>query len=157
LTKYANVENLTLLGTAAIGNGNSLANTIKGNSSANTLNGAQGNDVLTGGYEADTFVFSTRLSSRNIDRITDFTAADTMQLKSTGGGPFNNIEKGALNPLFFEVNNRGEAQDSYDRIIYNKESGALYYDSNGSEVGGKIQFALLVTKPVLSAADFIVV
>jgi len=45
----ANVETLTLTGTAAInGSGNALANTITGNAAANTLDGGAGNDILHG-------------------------------------------------------------------------------------------------------------
>jgi len=53
----ANVENLTLLGTAAInGSGNELNNVLTGNAGANTLSGGIGNDTLNGGAGADTLV-----------------------------------------------------------------------------------------------------
>ncbi|WP_309678210.1 peroxidase family protein, partial [Polaromonas sp.] len=53
-TLGANVENLTLTGTAAInGNGNALNNVITGNSASNTLNGGAGNDTLLGGLGND--------------------------------------------------------------------------------------------------------
>ena len=56
-TLVANVENLTLLGTAAInGTGNDLNNVITGNIAANTLNGGAGNDTLDGGGGADTLI-----------------------------------------------------------------------------------------------------
>lgn len=49
-----NVENLTLLGTAAIdGIGNALGNVLKGNGGANTLSGLAGNDKLYGGTGSD--------------------------------------------------------------------------------------------------------
>jgi Ca2+-binding RTX toxin-like protein len=50
-----NVENLVLVGTAAIdGTGNVLNNQVIGNSGNNTLAGGAGNDVLNGGAGADT-------------------------------------------------------------------------------------------------------
>jgi Ca2+-binding RTX toxin-like protein len=62
-TLSVNIENLTLLGSAAIdGNGNTLANIITGNAGnnilrgdagADTLNGGAGNDILLGGSASD--------------------------------------------------------------------------------------------------------
>jgi Ca2+-binding RTX toxin-like protein len=53
LTLAANVENLTLTGTAANGTGNELDNTILGNASDNILRGELGNDTLDGGAGND--------------------------------------------------------------------------------------------------------
>jgi trimeric autotransporter adhesin len=54
LSGIANVENLTLTGTAAInGTGNTLDNIITGNTGDNTLNGNEGKDVLDGGAGND--------------------------------------------------------------------------------------------------------
>jgi Ca2+-binding RTX toxin-like protein len=53
----ANVENLTLTGSAAInGAGNALDNLLIGNSAANTLTGGDGNDSLDGGTGSDTLI-----------------------------------------------------------------------------------------------------
>ena len=53
----ANVENLTLTGSAAIdGTGNALDNVLTGNSANNTLNGGAGNDTLIGGGGNDTYI-----------------------------------------------------------------------------------------------------
>jgi Ca2+-binding RTX toxin-like protein len=53
-TLAANVENLTLTGSASIGTGNALANVITGNASANTLSGLGGDDTLIGSGSNDT-------------------------------------------------------------------------------------------------------
>jgi Ca2+-binding RTX toxin-like protein len=52
----ANVENLTMMGTAANGTGNDLANVIIGNASDNLIDGGTGADTMTGGAGNDTYV-----------------------------------------------------------------------------------------------------
>lgn len=53
----ANLENLALLGTAAINaTGNAMANTLTGNSGANVLNGGAGADAMEGGGGNDTYL-----------------------------------------------------------------------------------------------------
>jgi Ca2+-binding RTX toxin-like protein len=59
-TLAGNIENLTLLGSAAIdGNGNALANRLVGNAANNTLTGGAGNDTLDGGAGDDTLIGGT--------------------------------------------------------------------------------------------------
>lgn len=59
-TLGANVENLTLTGSAAInGTGNALNNILVGNGANNTLTGGAGNDWLDGGLASDTMVGGT--------------------------------------------------------------------------------------------------
>lgn len=69
-----NVENLTLLGTAAKGTGNALANILAGNASANILNGGGGADKLFGGGGNDTYVIDNAG-----DQLNDTSGIDTVQ------------------------------------------------------------------------------
>ena len=60
--------------------GNADANNVEAGSGNDTLDGGLGNDILTGGDGADTFIFSTKFSAKNIDVI-DFEAGiDKIQL-----------------------------------------------------------------------------
>ena len=52
----ANVENLTLTGSAVNGNGNNLDNTITGNSGNNNLSGLGGADTMIGGAGDDNYI-----------------------------------------------------------------------------------------------------
>ena len=49
------------------------------------------------------------------------------------------------------------AHDADDRIIYNKTTGTLTYDSNGNAAGGATVFATLKAGLTLTNADFIIV
>ncbi|MFB2552316.1 beta strand repeat-containing protein [Ensifer soli] len=149
------IENLTLTGTGATSaTGNSGANTIVGNNGANVIDGGANADILTGGGGADSFAFSTALGATNIDRIMDFSVVDdTIRLSKT---IFSALALGALNEAAFKDVSAG-AIDSSDRILYNKTTGALSYDADGSGAGAAFQFAILDNKAAIGAADFFVV
>jgi serralysin len=88
-TLGANVENLTLTGSALNGTGNELDNRLVGNELANTLFGGAGNDVLMGGAGNDALhggAGNDRLiGGDGIDRLTGGAGADTFvaELNST--------------------------------------------------------------------------
>ena len=182
-----NLERLTLLGTLNIsGTGNALANILTGNDGRNllssldgrdslvggggidtldgglandTLNGGLGSDSMIGGAGADIFVFDSALSTTtNRDYIAEFTAgSDKIQLDDdvftalTGGSPLTAAQFASGAGLV-------AAQTVDQRIFYNTNSGALYYDADGSDTGfAAVQFAVLMTKPLLSASDFLIV
>jgi serralysin len=154
-TLGANLENLTLTGSGAInGTGNSLSNTIIGNAAANTITGASGSDTLTGGKGSDSFVFNAALGSGNIDKITDFNVtADTMRLE---GSVFTGLADGPLVSRNFEANTSGEAGNTSVRIIYEIDTGRLFYDADGKGGVAKVQFASVGSNLALTSADFIV-
>ena len=155
------VETLKFTSTTGIGNlnltGNSIAQTLTGNNGNNILDGKDGADILRGYGGSDTFVFSTALGPSNIDHIVDFsTTVDTIRLDKA---IFTELGLGALNPdAFKDIGAAGAVVDSSDRILYDHNTGALYYDSDGSGSHAAIQFAILDNKPAhLTSADFFVV
>ncbi|MGP3699700.1 Calx-beta domain-containing protein [Rhodobacter sp. NSM] len=182
-TLDANVERLVLTGSAALaGTGSGLANTLTGNRGANRLEGLGGNDrlnggdgrdrliggagndtmtggdgadVMIGGAGRDTFVFNTRPGGGNVDRITDFNvAADVMHLEDR---IFRGLSEGALRNVAFASNLSGQATDATDRIIYERDTGALWYDADGAGGAGRVQIATLSSGLSLTAADFFVI
>lgn len=167
----ANVENLTLTGTAASnGGGNALANSISGNGAANALNGRGGADALAGNAGADrlnggpgsdrlrgdagkdTFVFDVPLGPTNVDRVIDFAPGeDVVRLAS---GVFTGLSVGPLPPDAFRIGTG--AADAGDRIVYNSANGALFFDSDGNGSTPPVRFATLASGLALSHADFLV-
>ena len=47
--------------------------------------------------------------------------------------------------------------DASDRIIYDIDSGRLYYDADGSGSGAAVQFARVAANLSLSADDFVII
>lgn len=163
-----NVERLFLRGTQGVsGIGNSLNNSIIGNSAGNAINGGAGNDVLygaggndtfVGGAGFDVFVFNTALNpATNVDVVRDFSVAqDTIRLDNAVMPGLGTI-LGTLSAGKFWKNTTGAAHDADDRIIYETDTGKLYYDADGNASGGAILFAKLRPGLELTNADFQVI
>lgn len=155
---YSSIENLT---------GSNFKDTLHGNAAANSINGGAGNDIingyggldrLTGSSGNDTFIFDTALNAAtNVDTITDFNVvADTMQLQNAVFTAFN--ATGVLNATAFVKSASGVAADASDRIIYETDTGKVFYDQDGN--GGAfagIQFAKLAAGLAITNADFFVI
>ncbi|WP_455274696.1 calcium-binding protein [Rhizobium herbae] len=182
LGSYTGIENLTLLGSGNInGTGNGGSNAVTGNSGNNTLDGGAGNDrlsggsgidkliggsgddtilggvgndLLIGGTGKDTFVFNTAPSaSSNVDTISDFNVVDDRIVLENA--IFTAI--GASGPLLssaFASNGTGVATDAKHRLVYERDTGELYYDSNGNQAGGSVLIAKLDPNLSLTYRDF---
>jgi Ca2+-binding RTX toxin-like protein len=148
---YSSIENLTGSVHADALKGNDAANRISAGSGNDILYGLFGNDLLVGGLGADAFVFDTKLQPGNIDTIDDFIASDdTIWLNRSiftrlGGA-------GDLATQSFYAG--ATAHDGSDRIIYDKATGKLFYDADGTGSGAAVQFALLDKNLTLTASDF---
>jgi Ca2+-binding RTX toxin-like protein len=174
LTLGANLENLVLTGSGTLnGTGNGAANVITGNAGGNRLLGAGGNDrldgaggndtldggtgadSLTGGAGRDVFVFSATLNAGNADRITDFRVVDdTIHLDDA---VFAGLRRGALAGSAFVKNTSGNAADRSDRVIYESDTGKVWYDRDGTGSASKVLVATLDKNLSVTSADFLVI
>jgi serralysin len=127
---------------------------VYGGSGNDGLNGGYGNDRLYGEAGRDSFIFNTALNAtENVDRILRFVVRDdTIRLDNaifTEAGPVGRLAEGA----FY----RGAAaHDNNDRIIYNRATGALYYDPDGEGGQAQVQFAQLNARLGLKHDDFVI-
>ena len=126
---------------------------LDGGRGRDILNGGLGTDFLIGGSSADAFRFSTALGSSNIDTIQGYNAAaDTIFLENS---VFTGLSVGILSRNAFRIGT--SAGDATDRIIYDDQTGALYFDADGSGTGSaQVQFANLLGTPTLTRFDFLV-
>ncbi|MGO4706075.1 cadherin domain-containing protein [Microvirga sp. 2MCAF38] len=129
--------------------------TLRGEAGNDKLYGGAGNDVLVGGDGQDIFVFDTKPNKRtNVDKIVDFSvAADTLHLAKS---IFKTLTKtGVLKKEWLYIGS--SAHDADDRLIYNKKTGALYYDADGTGGAAQVQIATLSKNLMLTSKDFFVV
>ncbi len=135
--------------------GNEAKNVLRGNAGNDALTGLEGNDTLHGGAGRDSFLFTTAPDHwKNVDRIADFSVpSDTIHLDNAvflGLGGSGKLAGGRFHK-------GSAAHDSSDRIIYDKASGTLFYDPDGTGAGSAVKFAQLKPGLGLTAADFLIV
>ena len=128
---------------------------LSGGSQNDHLNGGLGNDILTGGRDNDTFVFDTVPDAlTNKDTIIDFVAGqDQIELDTRIFSALSG--ETSLFSQYFHTTPTGVAGDDNDYLLYNTTSGALLYDMDGNGQGVAVEFATLVSKPGLTAKDFV--
>lgn len=150
------VENLRLAsGTAPVNAaGNELDNVLTGNRAKNDLMGLGGDDTLTGSAGADTFVFNAALNAAtNVDTITDFSVLfDTIRLENAF---MQGLNTGTLKASAFRIG--ASAADASDRIVYNDDTGDLFFDRDGAGGAAAIRFAELDTDLAMTNQDFFVI
>lgn len=131
--------------------GDGARDVLRGGSGNDLLSGGTGSDALRGGSGRDAFLFDVSLRSSGVDTIVDFNPADdTIRLDHRY---FNQTSgKGSLQEAQFWTGS--SAHDADDRIIYDSQTGAVYYDSDGTGAAASVQFANLAAGLALTQYDF---
>ncbi|MBB3020055.1 Ca2+-binding RTX toxin-like protein [Microvirga lupini] len=133
---------------------------LYGDSGNDKIYGGLGNDRLYGGSGKDVFMFDTRPNkSTNVDRIYDFKSKndnfylDNKYFTKLGSGSFSKPKK-FKSDMFVEGK---KAQDREDRIVYDKKTGNLYYDQDGTGSKAQVKIATISNKTKLTYHDFFVI
>jgi serralysin len=125
--------------------------TLNGGAGNDTLIGGAGTDQLTGGAGADRFYFYTR--TQGIDTITDFNVVDdAIYISSSFGGGL--MAGAAITTAQFTLGS--SASDSSDRFIYNQNTGALFFDIDGTGSSRQNQIAQLSTGLAMTNQNIVV-
>ena len=151
-----NVENLTLVGNAAInGTGNTAANKIVGNTGANVITGGQGKDLMTGKGGADTFDFNSIKDSAvgtKSDTITDFAhGVDRIDLLTIDA----NVNTGGNNAFTFLTGNGDLFTGAGGEVRFYTSGTGTVVEADIDGVGGadfQISFSTIIAFDVL---DFV--
>jgi Ca2+-binding RTX toxin-like protein len=127
-----------------------------------TLKGGKGNDWLSdyagtnkfyGDEGHDTFAFqlySTAMETP-LSKIKDFVKGEDLINIATD---IPDLQLGALRKKYFHKGTSAEGSDDY--IIYDKATGKIFVDYDGSDAGAQIHFASVTPGTRLQSHDFIV-
>jgi Ca2+-binding RTX toxin-like protein len=120
------------------------------------LNGGSGSDNLTGGKGRDYFMYEN-LPNGDVDNIFDFSSAeaDEIVLNKFIFTSLNGEIGSRLGITDFAVvSSNSDVDKNAAIIVYNSSNGNLFYNPDGSGIGGSQQFAELINKALLSGKDF---
>lgn len=124
-----------------------------GGDGADSLLGGAGKDSLTGGAGADLFWFDTTPTDDNQDHITDFSHADADKINLSRLIYQNAGNVGQLASSEFLSSSIAPSATAVQHLIYNSQTGELFYNSDGSGNGAPVLIAILDQQPNLVAAD----
>jgi Ca2+-binding RTX toxin-like protein len=114
---------------------------LDGGTGNDALTGGSGNDALTGGSGADRFRFASAPGSSNLDSVKDYVVADdTIELENAIFSKLTVL--GTLSSSNFRASTSGTAADSADFVLYETDTGRLFYDADGNGAGAAVLIAV---------------
>jgi uncharacterized protein YjiK len=168
--KIAIIPNPPIVGTTGADNlvGTAGDDIIDGGAGNDIIFAFDGNDIIYGGAGVDLLysgtgndIFAFNNASQGIDKIFDFgTGNDRIGIDRAGFG--GNAVFGsdsaiglALDPSRFTLGS--SATTASQRFIYNDQSGALFFDTDGAGGANQVRIAQLVGNPTLSSSSFVTI
>jgi subtilisin family serine protease/Ca2+-binding RTX toxin-like protein len=139
-------------GKTSILSGKSGNDILIGSNSNEILAGGLGNDTLTGGAGFDTFHFASSLEG--IDTLTDFNVSQDI-IQASGAGFGGGLIAGeSISSDQFSISLGSVTANT--RFIFDKPTGKLYFDIDGSGSNSSVQFASLTANLGLTADNIFV-
>ena len=129
------------------GHGN---DSLLGGTGNDRLNGGAGRDSLRGGAGQDTFVL--KKADGRLAIIQDFESNHDRLLIDRGGFKLK-LGPGPLSDSRFKVGNR--ATRANQKFVYQRSSGQLYFDPDGTGLQDKVKIAAFRPKTTVIASDLV--
>lgn len=134
-------------------NGGDGKDTLLGGNGNDLLIGEKGNDILIGGKGNDRF--RVNLEMPGIDRMNDFSKkSDSLEISVSQSIEALTIDS-SIGADQFRLGSK--AMDASDRFIYNRSTGALFFDSDGKGGSAQVQIATLSNRASLDYSNIAVV
>ena len=130
------------------------SHTLTGTAGADTLTSTTGVDFMTGGKGGDTFYFQQAAGSGNVDHILDFSRAEGDKIALNAEAFAGVGSPGSFDGRAFRVGDA--ALDNTDHIIYNQQTGQLFYDPDAFGPQAMVLFAEVTPGTEILPWDFAV-
>jgi hypothetical protein len=133
---------------------------LSGDAGKDWLYGGDGADVLTGGAGQDIFGFDTLPSKSNADDVRDFSVKDDViwldkAIFTKLGDAGSEKDPVRIKKQYFTIGDEAKAKNDY--IFYDKKTGILSYDADGSGVNEAVEIATLSKNLTISNKDIFIV
>lgn len=135
-----------------IGGLNAAGDTLLGGAGNDQITGLFGDDTLTGGAGADKFIFN---GNDSVDTITDFSVVDDTIVVSAAGFGSGLTSGATITSAQFAIG--ATATKTSDRFIYNQDTGALFFDPDGTGAAEQVPLAGLSTGLAMTNANILVI
>ena len=130
---------------------------LEGGKGNDKLSGDEGSDTLTGGIGNDAFIYASLADVG--DLITDFSsnATGNNDRLEFAGAAFGNLAEGVLQKAQFQSSNAAVALTADIRFLFERDTGILRFDADGSGDEAAVIVATLDGSAILRFNDIVII